>query len=381
MNNALPKTPHRDMFEILNQNLPLKEKLVSAHEAVKVQFPFIMRIAITLYDNDTGMLKTYVDSSGGDNPLDHYETHIDNAPSLKSILEKGYPRVINKMVTMESKNSEHTKRIGRQGYAASYTLPMFNNGVFFGFIFYNSNESDVFDEKTLSELDLYGHLLSLMVINEISAIQTLSAAIKTTGKMSHVRDEETGSHLDRMSRFSRLIAMDLAKTHGLNDEYIEHIFMFSPLHDIGKIGIPDSILLKPGKLNEEERSVMNTHTTIGGEMIEDLIDNFYLRGLEHIDVLRNITLYHHEAVNGKGYPHGLNHDDIPLEARIVAVADVFDALTSKRSYKEAWSNEKAVEMLKEMAGEHLDADCVQALLNQLDKVVEIQERFKEDPYG
>jgi HD-GYP domain-containing protein (c-di-GMP phosphodiesterase class II) len=378
MNNV---APHRDMLEMLNQDLPLKEKLVSAHDAVKIQFPFIQRIAIALYDNDTSMLKTYIHSSNEDNPLDNYETHIDNAPSLKTILDKGLPRVINKMVTMETSKNEHTKRIGRQGYAASYTLPMFNNGVFFGFIFYNSDKSDVFNEKILSELDLYGHLLSLMVIHEISNIQTLTAAIKTTGKISHVRDEETGSHLDRMSRFSRIIALELAETHSLDDDYIEHIFMFSPLHDIGKIGIPDNILLKPGKLDDEERVIMNTHTTIGGDMIDDLIDNFHLKGLEHIDILRNIALYHHEAVNGKGYPHGLNKDDIPLEARIVAVADVFDALTSKRSYKDAWSNEKAVEILNEMAGEQLDVECVQALLNQLDKVVQIQEQFKEDPYG
>ena len=382
MNNPLPiPAPRRDVFEMLNGNQPLKEKLVNAHEAVKAQVPSIKRISITLYDSDTGMLKTYINSSNGSNPLGNYESHIDNAPSLKSILEQGLPRVVNNMVTLENGKNEHTKRIGRQGYAASYTLPMFNNGVFFGFIFYNSNKIDAFNEKTLWHLDLFGHMISLMVINEISTIKTLSAAVKTTGKLSHVRDEETGSHLDRMSRFSRVIAMGLAGKYDLDDEYIEHIFMFSPLHDIGKIGIPDSILLKPGKLDEEERSIMNTHTTIGGHMIEDMIDNFYLRGLEYIDVLRNIALYHHEAVNGKGYPRGLNHDDIPLEARIVAVADVFDALTSKRSYKEAWTNEKAIDMLKEMAGEHLDADCVQALLNQLDKVVEIQEQFKEDPYG
>jgi HD-GYP domain-containing protein (c-di-GMP phosphodiesterase class II) len=381
MNNPLPITAHTDVLEVLNQNLSLKDKLTSAHQAVKAQFPFIKRIAIALYDNETGILKTYLHSSSGKSPLDNYETHIDNAPSLKLILEKGNPRVINKMVTMENNNKEHTRRIGRQGYAASYTLPIFNGGNFFGFIFYNSDKSDVFDEKTLSELDLYGHLLSLMVINGISAIRTLSAAVKTTGKLSHLRDEETGSHLDRMSRFSRLIAMELAKIHKLNDDYIEHIFMFSPLHDIGKIGIPDSILLKPGKLDEREREIMNTHTTLGYDMIEDLIDNFYLHGLEHIDILRNIALYHHEAVNGKGYPHGLSKEDIPLEARIVAVADVFDALTSKRSYKEAWSNEKAVEVLKEMAGEQLDVECVNALLKQLDKVVDIQEQFKENPYG
>ncbi len=178
-----------------------------------------------------------------------------------------------------------------------------------------------------------------------------------------------------------MIALELAGKHNLDDDYIEHLFMFSPLHDIGKIGIPDQILLKPGELDAEEREVMNTHTTIGRRMIDDLIENFCLNGLQDIDILRNIAQYHHEAVNGSGHPLGLKGDEIPLEARIVAVADVFDALTSRRPYKAAWSNQKAIEMLQQMAGEQLDRECVQALVSRLDKIEEIQSQFKEDPFG
>lgn len=116
-------------------------------------------------------------------------------------------------------------------------------------------------------------------------------------------------------------------------------------------------------------------------MLDDLIKNFYLDEIKHVDILRNIALYHHEFVNGQGYPEGLKKDAIPLEARIVAVADVFDALTSKRAYKGAWSNDKALETLKMMAGEQLDKDCVQALIVRIDEVVEIQKHFKEDLYG
>ena len=373
--------PHKDILESLNQGISLKDKLVNAHKVIKAQYPFIKRISIALYDADTNVLKTFLDSSSGDNPLDHYQTPLENAPSLKAILEKGYPRVINNMVTLEDGTHEHTARIGRQGYAASYTLPVFNNGTFLGFIFFNSDKSDVFEEKILRELDLFAHLLSLMVIIEVSNIKTLGAALKTASRISHVRDEETGSHLDRMSRYSRIIAMELADKYELDDEYIEQIFMFSPLHDIGKIGIPDNILLKPGRLDKDERKIMNTHTLIGKDMLDDLIKNFYLDELQHVDILRNIALYHHESVNGHGYPEGLKKEDIPLEARIVAVADVFDALTSKRPYKEAWTNEDALETLKMMAGEQLDMDCVQALLDRIDEIMEIQKRFQEDSYG
>ena len=372
---------HHDALEELNEHLPLRDKLVAAHASLSQVYPFIARIAVALYDSETTVLKTYLHSSGNGDPLEHYETLIDEAPSLKSLLEKGHPRVINNMLTIADAGHEHTARIGRKGYAASYTLPMFNDGVFFGFIFFNSTEKDVFTEHVLSQVDVYGHMISLMIINEFATIKTLTAAVKTTGHITHCRDPETGSHLDRMSRYSRLIARKIAKKYDLDDEYIEHIFMFSPLHDIGKIAIPDEILLKPRQLAKSEMDIMKTHARMGREMIDDLIVNFGLQNIEHVDILRNIAEYHHEAVNGTGYPDGKSHDEIPLEARIVAVADVFDALTSRRPYKEAWPNEQAISALQQLAGETLDNDCVDALIENMDEVMNIQKQFIEDQFG
>lgn len=374
-------TEHHDVLEELNKQIPLREKIIAAHKSVNDIFPFIARIAVAIYDTDTSMLKTYLHSSGDDHPLENYQALLDDVPSLKEILEKGLPRVINNHLTFENEEHEHTKRIGRQGYAASYTLPIFNDGKFFGFIFFNSYEQDVFSEAVLSHVDIYGHMISLMVINELTSISTLTAAVKTTGGMTHYRDPETGSHLDRMSRYSRLIASDLAIKYNLDDTYIEHIFMFSPLHDIGKIGIPDNILLKPASLDDDERNIMKTHASKGREIIDELLANFGLENIKYVDVLRNIAEFHHEAVNGGGYPQGMKGDDIPLEARIVAVADVFDALTSIRPYKNAWTNEKAIQMLKQLAGETLDQDCVNALLKNIDQVEQIQKQFNEDAYG
>lgn len=373
-------TEHHDVLQDLNKKIPLRDKLVATHQSVSEVFPFIVRIAIAIYDPETSVLKTYLHSSGEDNPLDNYQTLLEDAPSLKEILKKGLPRVANNLLTFEDGKHEHTRRIGRQGYAASYTLPMFNNGTFFGFIFFNANEKDVFDENVLRQIDVYGHLISLMVLNELASLRTLTAAVKTTGSFTHLRDPETGSHLDRMSRYSRLIASTLADKYNLDDSYIEHIFMFAPLHDIGKIGIPDRILLKPDKLDEKEQKTMKSHVQKGRSMIDDLLGNFGLENVEHLDMLRNIAEFHHEAVNGKGYPSGKKGNEIPLEARIIAVADVFDALTSKRPYKEAWDNARAIDMLKKLAGESLDQDCVDALLKNVDRIEKIQQQFAENIY-
>lgn len=284
-------------------------------------------------------------------------------------------------MTFDNGKQEHTQRIGRQGYAASYTLPMFHSGEFIGFLFFNSYKSDAFTEKVLSDLDVYAHLVSLMVVNELATLKVMGAALKTTSGITHLRDPETGSHLDRMSRYSRIIAQALAEKFKLDDDYIEHIFIFSPLHDIGKIAIPDSILLKPGPLNDEERTIMNTHARKGKEIIDEIISNFGLDGIDNINILKNIAEFHHEAINGSGYPEGKLSKEIPLEARIVAVAYVFDALTSRRPYKDAWSNDKSFEMLEQLACEKLDVDCVNALIENRKEVEKIQQKFNEDIYG
>ncbi len=372
---------HIDALDTLNSQASLKEKIVSTHEILKKKLPFIARISITLYDPETEILKTFLHSSGDDNPLEHYQSSLSESHSLKKLLEKAQPRVINNLLTFEQNGKEHSKRIGRQGYAASYTMPIFQKGNFTGFLFFNSYETDVFTEKVLTELDVFGHLISLLVINEVSSIKVINAAVRTSTQMAHVRDPETGSHLDRMSRYSRLIAQKLANKYDLNDDYIEHVFMFAPLHDIGKIAIPDDILLKPDSLNAEEMQKMQEHARKGRELIDNMIENFDLSSIENIEMLKNIAEYHHESVNGTGYPDGLKGDEIPLEARIVAVSDIFDALTSKRCYKDAWSNEQAIELLQKLAGETLDKDCVDALLACEKEIEDIQFQFKEDVFG
>ncbi len=368
---------HHDTLSALNEPLPLGQKLSLIHTTLKQRYQFIDRLAISLYDQLTDTLKTYAHSTDRSDPLSKYETRLTQTPSLLEILKRKKPRVVQDLGVFAQGPGEHTQKISSSGFRASYTMPMYQGGSFMGFLFFNSYRANPFDADTLAQLDLYGHLIASIVTNELSNIRTLIASIRTARGITHQRDFETGGHIERTAHYARLIAKELAEQYQFSDEVIEHIFMFSPLHDIGKIAIPDAILHKPGKLDEAEREIMKTHTTRGREMIDNLLSEFGLESIQHIEMMGNITEYHHEAINGSGYPHGLKGDEIPIEARISAVADVFDALTSKRPYKEAWSNARACDMLRSLAGDQLDSDCVNALLGNERRIVEIQQQFRD----
>jgi len=186
-------------------------------------------------------------------------------------------------------------------------------------------------------------------------------------KAAEYRDPETGAHILRMAHFSQLIARELAMSQAEQDLLLEA----APMHDIGKVGIADKILLKPGKLDAQEFEVMKQHAIFGYELLKGSSSKVLQAGAE-------IAKGHHEKFDGSGYPAGLKGVEIPIFSRIVAVADVFDALTSERPYKKAWELEAAVDFLNAGAGSHFDPKCVTAFLNAWEDVMAIRERYQEE---
>ncbi|MFW6333712.1 MAG: HD domain-containing phosphohydrolase [Desulfosalsimonas sp.] len=182
------------------------------------------------------------------------------------------------------------------------------------------------------------------------------------------KDEETGDHILRMSRYCTLIAEKL----GLSDEMVKLIRYASPMHDIGKIGIPDNILLKPGKLTDKEFETIKTHTTIGASILAD-------SKADVLKVAHEIALTHHEKWNGRGYPGGAKEDQIPISGRIVGIADTFDALTSKRPYKDPYPIEVALEIIRSERGESFDPRVADVFMENLGDIKRIKEKVTENP--
>ncbi len=198
----------------------------------------------------------------------------------------------------------------------------------------------------------------------VLGMETRDVAIFALAKLAESRDPETGGHLERIRRYSQLLAGHLQK-NGLgnppvNPEFVRTLFLTSPLHDIGKVGIPDSVLLKPDRLSDEEFRVMKTHSAIGAETLDAAIREF--PGTQFLRMARDIAATHHERFDGTGYPAGLAGADIPLSGRIVALADVYDALTSKRVYKRAFPHDIARSIILQESGTHFDPVIVEAFL-------------------
>lgn len=357
----------------------VESRLAVLHEILLARLETVDRIAVAIYDPASDLLKTFASSNRGSTPLRAYQARLADVPSLQQLAESHSARLIHDIPGALVGESVHSRWLREQGFQSSYTLPVYLGQQLAGFVFMDSRQADTFGPSTLGFVESFAQLASQLYLSQLASTRGLIGTVQIASRIASIRDVETGAHLERMAKYARLIARRLAERgYALSDEYIEYVHLFAPLHDIGKVGIPDRILLKPGKLDAEEYRIMQGHVELGLRMVNEMVADMGLDDSMAAQIMRNVVGTHHERGDGSGYPLGLRAEQIPIEGRIIAVADVFDALSTVRPYKRAWPLEECAQHLRELAAlGRLDADCVEVLLARPDELRVIQTQFAD----
>lgn len=372
------------LIQSINQNLSINEELQFIFDKFSFFIPYSYIGVALVKDGGKTLEASYGISDGSVKGMPENllgRRFSITSTSLKSIVETGKPRVINNLQEYNEGKavSEYNKIIMATGIRASVTLPLIASNKPIGIIFFSSTKKDIYNTEHLKFLEVIAQSLAISFERNLFVDNLLYSSTLALAKLAEARDEDTGEHLDRMKIYSKTITQFLYEDSLYKDQitpdYIDDIERFSPMHDIGKVGIRDGILLKPAKLTAEEFEEMKQHTVFGGKVLRTAEDNILKSGRSIFSVGIEIAEGHHEKWNGSGYPKGKYGQDIPLSARIVAVADVFDALTSNRPYKRAFSFEASYNYIIEGSGKHFDPEIVRVFNNNRERIWNLYKEF------
>jgi HD-GYP domain-containing protein (c-di-GMP phosphodiesterase class II) len=304
----MPSKALSQMMAANPQPTTLTQRLHLLHAKLLETVPNVDRIACALYDQDEDLLKTFINSTRAGSAITGYEYKLSDSQALSAMAASGEFRVLDNIEQAMQSNTAHSRWLREQGYRSSFTVPIYDGGSLTGFVFFDSLRPTTFTAQVQRDLVLYTNLITMAIASELSALRAVLNATRVAREMTEVRDFETGAHLERMARYSRVIAQAVSPGAGMDDEFVEHVYMFSALHDIGKIGIPDKVLLKPGKLDPDERAIIETHVDKGVRIIDRIIGIGAREHMPDSTVLRNIVHCHHEYLDGSGYPRQLKGD-------------------------------------------------------------------------
>jgi response regulator RpfG family c-di-GMP phosphodiesterase/HAMP domain-containing protein len=275
-------------------------------------------------------------------------------------------------------NGSFDEALTKSGLNSAVYLPLLGKNNQRAVMIFASNNT--FQESHVEFLANIGSTVTHILEKTIVVESLVASAVEGLAKLAESRDPETGDHLIRMAHYSAIIAEELGRqgpyTQYISPAYVRDIFSFAPMHDIGKVGIRDCVLLKAGLLDSVERKEIEQHPMIGGQVLRKCEAQMEAQGHQIFQIAIEIAECHHEKFNGSGYPQRLKGQQIPLSARIVTVADVFDALTSKRPYKEAWSIELALEHMKKETNIHFDPYIIEAMERSLPRMLQIYDQYK-----
>ena len=371
-----------NLYELLNIGISIEGTVEYIFNSFGGYIPY-NRIGIAMLDINGKVYSQAVQSDYVPLLKEGYSVDLPYT-SLRALIKNREIRILNDYVEhlKQSPNSEPTKLIVDEGIRASIACPLVTNNICIGVILFSSKQKNIYDENHASMAKLIANFMAISIEKNLLVDDLILASITGFARLVEAKDSDTGLHLERMQSYSKIVAESLGKKNKykniVTDQYVKDIFKFSPLHDIGKVGIADGILLKPAKLTHEEFEVMKTHTIIGADVLKKASNNLLRSNRHFFDMGIEIVIGHHEKYNGKGYPHGISGDEIPISARIVAAADVLDALTSKRVYKNAIDLESSLQIIAEDSGKSFDPDVVEALFDSKTQVVDIYEKHREN---
>lgn len=365
--NQLAK--RNNLLLTLNEKIYAQQRFDEVFDFIyKSLTPFIPydRIGIAVISNDGKSIEAVTAKSNNPVKLNSGYNQKLKHSSLKEVIFNHEVRIINDLEDYYKENpfSDSTRLILEEGMKASISLPLFHEEKAIGVVFFSSIKKGVYNNKHQQFLINIANALSTSLEKSFIFENLMISTVRGFAKIVESKDNVTGNHIDRIGHYSAFVSeVIIDEFDEVDERFIKSIKRLSPLHDIGKVGIADEILNKPGKLDPDEMTIMKTHSYEGALILEELLVSI---GAEEFEMAVDIAKYHHEKVNGMGYPSGLFGDDIPLSARIVALVDVFDALTSARPYKEAFTFEEAIRIIHQDAGSHFDEKIVSMLMNNLD---------------
>jgi response regulator RpfG family c-di-GMP phosphodiesterase len=377
-----------DLIENLNQDISFEGILNYIYVSFYEFIPYSHIGIALLKDNNKVLEASYGRSDESLKELPKKLVGIRanlNETSLENIILNGTPRVINDLSTYK-KNDEanYNKILMDAGINSSISLPLKINKNPVGVIFFSSVYKNIYEDRHISFLETLSNSISISLNKNIFIDELLYSTLIALAKMAEARDEDTGDHLERMKQYTvkitEFLMEDRIYEETITVKFLKDIERFSPMHDIGKVGVRDSVLLKPGSLTEEEYAEMKQHAIYGAEVLRTAEGNIAKRNQSMFKMGIEIAEGHHEWWDGSGYPYKKSGADIPLSARIVAIADVFDALTSKRTYKEAFTFDYSFDLIVDGSGTHFDPNIVESIIEHKEELFDLYMSFNKENF-
>ncbi|MGF1753977.1 HD domain-containing protein [Vibrio makurazakiensis] len=344
--------------------------------SVNSTYPSLSRFSIVLTDHTKASNYYVYDLLSNTAIYDYSEQELHSHSSLTNLANTKSVRIIDDLSSIPSTRVQQLLAIGHR---SSYTTSIPYKESNLGFIFVNASSTGFFSEREQKrDIEFFAQTIANLFIqqhnNQIHFQNSLTIALN----MGHARDPETKEHLLRMGKYSELLARILSDiSKEISHQFVHRIRLYAPFHDIGKYRIPDDVLFSSKRFTPTDREIMEKHTIFGEEVIDDVVSITDSNSISRKEVqfIKNIVRHHHERFDGSGLPDSLSYRNIPLEARIVTLADVFDALLSQRAYKEAWSTAKVIAYIEHNSGTLFDPDCVNALTSNLELFIEIRDHY------